>query len=296
MGFMNDSATGFKKYKNEQGFTNETLAAKLQCIQVSFGTPVMGKMGKEDAVVYESEALGRFMVYARVNGKNIEVSRVFKKGEALGKNLLKEIAVMAVSDAQAKDTAVADRAVDELGAVIEKLSSGQEVLESNVKTNTVSGESIKYYMQQKVISVKDKYNICDEDQNPKYYVEGSITKLSYSVQTSSGQEIMEIKKKIVAIMPEYSIFVGKNEIGHVKKKMKLTRPEIVGDINGKELNIKGDIAGYHFNIEINGVAVGNVDTERLTWGDCYSIEVLDESMKETIIAIAVICDNALKGK
>ena len=39
--------------------------------------------------------------------------------------------------------------------------------------------------------------------------------------------------------------------------------------------------------------IGNVDTERLTWGDVYSIDIKDTGKQDLIVAIAIIVDNIL---
>lgn len=292
MGFFNDAVSGYQKLKNTRGLTNEKLLAELEKISLSFGNPVIDTVGKKEAVVVHN--VGRFDVYAIADAKNIEIARVLGKDQSIGKNLLKELAVAAVTDAQAKDTATADRAVDELTDLI------KQYLENGVMftraRNAYTQTSTKLYMRQKILAIKDKYSICTEDETPAYWVEGNLIGLSFNVQNANGSNIYTIKKKMIAIMPEYSIMEGKKEVGHIKKKIKLTRPEITGEIYGENLTIKGDMSGYHFSIMLNGTVVGNVDTERLTWGDCYSIEILDESKKDLVVTIAVICDNTLKNK
>lgn len=292
MGFLNDATSGYQKHKNTKQYTNEDFYRLLSEIEMSFGTPVMDSVGKKEAVVYHG--VGKFDVYVKADKKSVEVARVLGKQENIGKNLAKELAIGMVSNAASKDMSVADRAVDELSDVVKRLLDGEVITKSNV-TKTV-GESLKYYMKQKVLSIRDKYSIYDAYENPVYNVVGKLTGLSFSVQNADGDELLSIKKKLVAVMPEYTLMEGKKEVGHIKKKMKLTRAEIAGKVNGKELTIKGDMMGYAFNIMMDGVAVGNVDTERLTWGDCYSIEVLDPELKDLIVAIAIICDNTLKNK
>lgn len=292
MGFLNDATSGYQKLKNTRGLTNEIILAELENVSLSFGTPVLDTVGKKEAVVVHN--VGRFDVYAIAGDKNIEIARVLGKDQSIGKNILKELAAASVTNAQAKDLAVADRAVDELADLIKQLLENGAMFTRNANAYTQTG--MKFYMKQKILSIKDKYSICTEDETPVYWVEGNLIGLSFKVQTAAGDDIYTIKKKMVAIMPEYSVLEGKKEIGHIKKKMKLTRPEITGEVYGESLTIKGDMSGYHFSIMLNGMVVGNVDTERLTWGDCYSIEVLDERMTDLIVTIAVICDNTLKNK
>lgn len=296
LGNISDDTSGFKKHKNTAGLTNAILLEKLSGISVSFGTPKMGTMMKKEAVVYEHVS-DTWDVYVLANDKNVQIGRVYSQGVNAGLGALKEAGIMALTGSLAQNsaTSAADRAVDELDEIIKKLLNGEEVTESNVSISTSSGNSIKLYMRQKVFTIRDKYSICDLDETPVYYVKGNITGLGFSIQYADGSDIMTIKKKLVAITPEYTLFEGNENIGHIKKKIKLGRAEIQGEVKGQPIMIKGDMVGHSFNIFLNGKAVGNVDTARLTWGDCYSIEVLDESVKDLVVTIAVICDNTLKG-
>lgn len=302
MGFLNDATSGYQKHKNTRHYTNYELFSLLSDIPLSFGKPVLDTIGKKEAIVYHMPQ-SRFDVYAIADKKNIEIARVIDKQHNVGKEVAKEMGVSLLIGtltgndgltAQAKDEAVADRAVDELADVIKQLLETGHA-QSNVATSRYP--SVKLYMRQKVLSIKDKYSICDETERPVYWVKGSLIGLSFAMEYADGSDVFTIKKKLVSLMPEYTIIQGRNnEIAHLKKKLKLTRPEIVGKVNGQELEIKGDMTGYHFSIALGGMVVGNVDTERLTWGDCYSIEVLDPRMTDLVVAIAVICDNTLKNK
>ena len=72
---MNDSMSGYKKYKNKEGFTNQTLLDQLAKAEYSFGTPKMGKNAGKEAVVFEP-LIGDFQVYAKAAPKKIEIGAV----------------------------------------------------------------------------------------------------------------------------------------------------------------------------------------------------------------------------
>lgn len=292
MGFF-DNVSGYHKYKNTKNFTIQELFEKLSAIEVSFAeAPKMGVVAKRDAIVYTLEN-NRFIVSVMA-GKDIEVQSSLAPKESAGKFLLKELAASALTDAQGKDQNIANRAVDELGEIITKLLAGEANVSSNVSSAGKSGQSVKLYMRQKVLTIKDKYSVCTENEEPVYYVQGNLVGLSFVIERVAGGEVMTVKKKLIAVMPEYTLVAGGKEIGKIKKKLKLTRPEITGTVAGKEIVIKGDLSGFSFEIFRGGQSIGSVDTERLTWGDCYSIEAFDKADVDLVVAIAIICDNSLQ--
>ncbi len=293
MGF-NDAMVGYKKLKNENKESLEQIFDRIKDVPFSMGEPKIGEVAKKRVITWEP--IGRFTVYIAVSDKKIEVMRSIVQN--IGKNLLKELAATAVSDASAMDTSKADRAVDEVYEVLCNVLSapagsgatGQTVVNGAAKT-----AEIKYYMRQKIVSIKDRYSICLEDETPVYWVEGNLVSLNYKILDATEAECLQIKKKLVSIMPEYTIVQGNSAIGTLKKKIKLTRPEVSGSINGKPITILGDLNGLSFSIKAGDSVIGAVDTVRLTWGDCYSIEVMDTAWKDIVVAIAIVVDNVISS-
>lgn len=288
MGF-NDAMSGFKKLKNDKGYSNEDLLTLLKNVQFAFGTPQLGTLTKKETILFEPN-IGRLVVYLRANEKSIEMGSVAAPGNT-GKFVLKELGASILTDAQSEDAAKAQRAVDELYEVVKGL-----VETGVVENKSVQDDGIELYMQQKVLTIKDKYSICTLEEEPVYWVEGNLLGLKYQIEDAQGQQIYEIRKKMIAVLPEYTIMKDGKKVAELKKKIRLTRPEILGKVEGKELQIKGDLTGYHFSIAIDGKVVGNVDTKRLTWGDVYAIGIRDVQHQELVVTIAIIVDNILKSK
>ncbi|MDD3225766.1 MAG: hypothetical protein PHX70_13890 [Clostridium sp.] len=281
---LNDAMSGYKKLKNEHGYSIQDLLMKLKDTTYSFGEPTLGKVANQEAIVFKG--IDGFIIYAKVSSKSIEVACTVSKD--LGKFVLKELGASLLTGAQGKDRATADRAVDELYEVILNMEKT-----GVIENKSAGATAMKLYMRQKVLSIKDKYSICKEDETPVYWVVGNLLSLGYKIEDANQNLVMEIKKKLVAIMPEYTLVKDGQPIGVIKKKMKLTRPVISGKVGTEEIEIKGDISGFHFSIKSNDVVIGNVDTERLTWGDVYSIDIKDTGKQDLIVAIAIIVDNIL---
>lgn len=295
MGLFNFSGGGNMGYantKNTKNFSNEDLLEKLSNVTVSFGTPVMGDIKGTQSVMYKN-VTDKFDIFVRVDKDKIIMGKIGTDGVNSAKTALSQGLDMFLGHKD-EGTSKADRAVDELLEVIKKLEAGEEVTESAAAgpVNTFNGEAISYYMKQKAISVKPKFDIFDDNQSVVYHVEGAVTRLSFSIQ-KNGNEVLKLKKKMVAIMPEYSVEKGGQEIARIKKKLKLTKPELDGNVNGQELKISGDMLGFDFDILVGGKTIGHVDTDCTFWSDTYRISIFDESQQDLMIALAIICDNVV---
>ena len=295
MGLFNLSDSkgfGFAKIPNTQGFTNEVLLEKLSEITVSFGTPEMGDINGTQSVMYRKVS-DMFDVFVRVDGKNIIMGKIGANGVSSVTTALSGGLDMFLGHKD-EGTSNADRAVTELSEIVKKLESGESVTASNTvaAVNTASGESVEFFMKQKAISIKPKFDIFDRNEAPVYHVEGDLPRLNFSIQ-KNGTEVLKLKKKLIAVMPEYSLFLNGSEIGKLKKKIKLTNPELAGTINGKDLKIVGDLMGFDFELQVGGTTIGHIDTAQTIWQDCYRIRILDESYQDIMIALAIICDNVV---
>lgn len=291
-GSSRDNGMGYANVENKQNFTNEDLLAKLSEIKVSFGTPVMGDIKGTQSILYK-KVVDMFDVFVRVDGNKIIMGKIGTDGVSGGKMALSAGLDMFLGHKDA-DTSTVDRAVSELCDVIKKLEEGEAVKASASAgpANTSTGAAITYYMKQKAISLKPKFDIFDRDEKPVYHVEGDITRLNFSIQ-KNGAEVLKLKKKLLALMPEYSVEKAGSQIAKIKKKMKFTRPELVGEVNGRELKISGDLLGFDFDLQVGGTTIGHVDTDRTIWSDCYRISILDESLVDVVVALAIVCDNVV---
>ena len=64
---------------------------------------------------------------------------------------------------------------------------------------------MKYYVKQKVFSLKDKFFIKDFDQNDVYKVEGKFMSISNKLQLldMNDEEVLNTKKKLFKLFPLY---------------------------------------------------------------------------------------------
>ncbi len=291
----NDNMSGYKKFDNKQGWTNADLLEKLSGVTTSLGAPKMGTvktMGKDvEAVIFD--AVSEISdIYLKADDKKIVAGSAPKAG-AMG-DAMKGALGAAFLGGSSEDMSKINRSIEELQNVMDSLLAGKEVTETKAVARAESADSVKLYMEEKLeLSLKDRYTLFTADQEPAFFIEGNVMDTAYKIMDANENEIMVIKKKLIAVMPEYSVFEGKKEIASFKKKLKLTKTEIAGKASGKELTIKGDMFAYNFDILLGDEVIGTVDKEATYWANCYRIESFSKSNVNIIVAIAAIVE-ALK--
>ena len=293
MGFFDFSGggnMGFGSVKNVQGFTNEQLFEKLSSVKVSFGTPVMGDIFGTQSVMYKN-ATPYYDIFVRVHKDKIIMGKIGTDGTdsvATATQMEAEL-IMGSKD---EENSYADRAVDELLEVINKLENGEyiTITDEAMPANTATGEPISLYMEQKLFSIKPRFDVFDQEKNVVFHVEGDITSHSFSIQ-QDGREVLKLKRKIAKIMDEYVLVKNGETIAELKKRFRIVNPEVSGTVNGAELRIMGDLMGIDYDVKIGGRTVAHVDQDKAHWSDCYRISIKDEDVQDIVIALAVICDH-----
>lgn len=291
----NPKGTGFAKIPNRQNYTDRDLLDKLSGIKTSLGTPVMGLVGDYEAVLYKLVS-SKFDVFVRVDKNSVLVGKIGTDGVSsvdVGLNY----GLDSFLGHKDEETSQADHAVDEIAEVITKLENGESVTESTISSSmkTASGQAVEFYMKQKAVSLKPKFDMFDENKNVVYHVEGDLTRLNFSIK-KDGTEVIKLKKKPIPVAPEYVLIAGGKEVGRIKKKIKLTNPELNGKINGQNASIVGSLMGSDFDIKVGTAAIGQIDTTSQAWSDCYRVKVFDESYMDIMAAVAIICDNVVDAE
>ena len=165
-------------------------------------------------------------------------------------------------------------------AVIVTKSLAGESAEKN-ESDISSTYKKTFYVKEKVLSAKEKLDICLEDKTPAYSVTSNLTKSKFSI-ARQGQKVLTLKGNFFS--DKYSLLKNEEEIGHFKYNYSTRQVE--GQLNGKEVIIDDD-----YNISYGGVKVGTVSSVSRFIGFGYQISVYDPELEDFIIAMTIIVNH-----
>lgn len=154
---------------------------------------------------------------------------------------------------------------------------------------------MKFYIKQKVFSLRDTFYVMDETGKEVYQVQGKVFSLQNELDLlhMDGSVILNAKKKIVSVMSKYTICNPQNEmIAKVNRKVHI-KPKFEIVLGDETLEVKGSFVGYTFGIYRDGEEVASIKKEVLTWADTYGIEIHDESQKDLYLFMVIIIDQIL---
>lgn len=154
---------------------------------------------------------------------------------------------------------------------------------------------MKYYVKQKVFTLKDKFFIKDYDQNDIYEVQGKFMSLSNKLQLlkPDGTEVLRTQKRLFKIFPLYEVFTPNGEVlAKIQKKFGF-RPKFDVQMGNTELKVEGSFFAHSFGIYKEGTNIASIEKKIFSFGDSYEIDVEDETNLELLLFIVIIIDQVI---
>ncbi|MEK4516970.1 LURP-one-related family protein [Paenibacillus sp. FSL H8-0122] len=146
------------------------------------------------------------------------------------------------------------------------------------------------YIKQKIFSIGEKFTVKDEREQDVYYVEGSFMRIpkTFSIMNADGREVAQITKKVFSFLPKFFVEADGREVLTIKKELSFFKARY--SIDSADIEVHGNWWDMDFQVLQRGTVVGEVSKKWFTWGDSYSVEVLNEELEAIIIAIVVAID------
>lgn len=145
----------------------------------------------------------------------------------------------------------------------------------------------KFYVNERLFSIADKYDILDESGNVAYYGVRKLFKLfeEFSINDYKGNFVCKIKKQFTLLLPRYDLIINDRVVATVQKKFTffVSKYDITSSYG--DFTIDGDIFSWNFSIYQGSKLVCTVMKEFALFKDKYEIEVADF---DEVIAIGLV--------
>lgn len=154
---------------------------------------------------------------------------------------------------------------------------------------------MKFYIKQKVFSLKDQFTIMDASQNILYKVEGKMFSLSNKMEllNPNGSVVLKAHKKVLSLLPKYFITDPHDEeLAIVQRKFGL-RPKFEVTMGHQELSVDGSFFAHSFSVLNDAGVVASIEKKLISWGDTYEINVNSEQHLELLLFIVIIIDQVI---
>ena len=155
---------------------------------------------------------------------------------------------------------------------------------------------MRLLIKQRVFAWGDTYDIYDEAGNVKYVVKAEIFAFGHQlhVYDTMGNELGRINQKLLTLMPQFEITVEGRMRGTIKKQFTFFVPKYDIDYNG--WHAEGDVLGWNYEVYSEHRPVMHVSKQWLSWGDTYTIDIVDgrDELEGIMLVIAIDAANCDK--
>ncbi len=151
-----------------------------------------------------------------------------------------------------------------------------------------------YVIREKLFGFGQDSDITDENGAVVLRVDGKAFRDRLVLRDPAGQEVAEVKRKLVALRPTYEIEIGGRDAATVRKK--LFTPFVdryTVDIPGPDdLELVGDLFDHDFTVRRDGTVVATVSKAFFTVRDTYGVDIAAGEDGLLILAAVLALDLA----
>ncbi len=149
---------------------------------------------------------------------------------------------------------------------------------------------MKFYIKQKVFSLKDKFTIYDESGNKSYWVEGEFFSIGKKLDIFDMHNTHKahIHQKVLSFLPRYFIQMNGEDVAEVVKHFTLFTQKF--SVTGYDWQVDGDFLAHEYEIYRGDYSIATISKEWFTFGDAYSIDITDGVDPVGVLCVVLIID------
>lgn len=154
---------------------------------------------------------------------------------------------------------------------------------------------MKLYIKQKVFSLKDKFNIYDENGETRYYVEGEIFTLGKKLHVfdRNGNEVAFIRQKVWSFLSRYFIERNGDVVATVVKQFSFKPHYEIAELGW---SVSGNFWEHDYSIEGNKGIEAVINKKWFAWGDTYEIDITYDENAVNCLCVVLIIDAVLASQ
>ncbi len=152
---------------------------------------------------------------------------------------------------------------------------------------------MKLYLKQKNFSWSSRFIAKDANGDDKYNIQGEMLSIGRKLHVfdKTDHEVAFIKQKGFSVLPRFEVYIEDRFQFEVIKKFTVIKPEY--SMTGLDWVIKGELFSHEYKIVGGYGAVASVSKAYFSWGDSYSIDIVNPDTEIKVLAAVLAIDCAL---
>ena len=144
---------------------------------------------------------------------------------------------------------------------------------------------MKLLFKQRAFTWFDSYDIFDEAGNTVYTVQGRLAwGHRLEISDAAGNYLGQVRQVVLTFRPRFSLFIGENCVGQLRKEFALFKPVFTLDCNGWE--IEGNFWEWDYRVTEGSRIVMTVSKELFHWTDTYQMDIADP--RDALLCLMIV--------
>ena len=135
-----------------------------------------------------------------------------------------------------------------------------------------------YLIRERFFLLGEDSDITDEQGQPVLHVDGKVLTLHdrLVLRDPQGQEVAQVQRKLIALVPTYQISLAGREAAEVRKRLFTPFGDrFTIDVPGPDdMEMEGDLFDHEFTISRGGQTVATVSKAWFSMRDSYAVDLL----------------------
>jgi uncharacterized protein YxjI len=154
---------------------------------------------------------------------------------------------------------------------------------------------MRYHLRQRAWSLTEAFLVRDDAGQPVFEIRGKFFHIGDDLvmyDLYSGQPIVQIKQRVLSLLPHYEIYRNGQLWASMHEQFKLfgEKFKIEGD-NGMVFHIQGDIWNWNFSVTDDyGNLLAQIGRQFSLFRDSYAVDVAPNVDAPFIIALAIVIE------
>ncbi|WP_125761293.1 LURP-one-related/scramblase family protein [Companilactobacillus hulinensis] len=148
----------------------------------------------------------------------------------------------------------------------------------------------KLYINQKVLSMKEKFTVLNDQESPVYKIVGSMFAIPkhFDIMDLNDNVIATVTKEPITWMPKFHLTIDGKQVATIKKQFSFLKPHY--EISAAGISVSGDFWDMNFAVVRNEKTVGSVEKRWFSVGDKYEITINNPEDELLIVGLVVAID------
>ena len=145
---------------------------------------------------------------------------------------------------------------------------------------------MKLYINQKLFSLGQNFDVLDEYGESKYHVRGELFSFGRKLHVLDCNEceVAFVQQRMMTFLPKFDVFVGDSHVATIEKEISFIRASY--KISESSVRVVGDLFHYDYDILDDGQPVAHIHKKLMSWGDSFELDC--EEGSDVLLSLAIV--------